>query len=1813
MHQLHLKVRAVGRAAMRARQHWVMRGMLPLVAGLGVAVAILVAADYGITPAQAATAEGFGAGASSTPAPVFGSPISDGRASSSSANTESADLDAVALSPAMPPQAVGPDPGEGFVRLPGHVLDALRIATVDDTASRSSQSSAARTHKPRLTLTLTLKRDDQAAFDRYLRDVYDENSSNYLKFLSQAEIVKRFGPSRSVYAELSHYLRKSGLRLIQQSRNRLTVTVRGTRTEVERAFHVKIDDYKLGDSAFYANDRDPALPSNLAPRVLAIEGLATLSMPQPAKSKVLYKACGATPGGGNGGNKAVAQCVNFVNALVPLVFDIACTIAPLGILALVALPGGALVATTLAGEAASVAIACGAFSLGNDGANLLKAVSSSTPRIKSALYNTGSSSPSIGSALSDGTGQKIGLLEFDAFNTSDVSDYLSFIGAPASRIDNLSVIPVSGGVASPGAGEGEVLMDIDTAMNMAPGAKIAVYEAPFNGQAASYTAIFNAMINDGVTVISNSWASCEDQVSLAEAQAIDSVLQAAAASGISVFNGAGDEGSTCLDGSANTVSVPADSPNATAVGGTSWPSGQGPGYTYLSETWWDGSSVTPPTGQGGFGVSRYFPRPAYQNGLSTSAMRSIPDVAVRADPQNGIFICQADDGGCPNGTLNGGTSLAAPEWAAFAALLGQAQGKKLGALNPLLYPLAATAGFHSAASMGSDFQHVGLGSPNLNVINRLLNGQSVGIPVAAKSQVLPLMQTGTVQILSNQSLAVPADGVSQGGVLVTLYDANGNTVSGKTVTLTANSPNAVITPASAVSTVSDGAAAFTVTDLTAETLTFTVTDTTDGVVLPTTSLTFGTPSAASGGITANPPSVPADGQTPATIIVTLKDALGRPSPGKTVSIADAGAHAVITGPTPGVTNANGQITFSATDQVNETVTFTAVDVTDNGLAVPGSATVAYNGSTNTACGVGVAPVAATGYTITPYITGLPAASTLFFGNSNIGCPGGEAPTFTSNGTVLVSDFLTGNIYQLGLGGGAVSSSTLLNTLTPALGALVYGKDGSLYATLGNEGGEIVQIDPSTGAQLRVVASNLTCPAGLSVDPLSGDLFFDDQCTGGGTDNASIFRVVDPANTNPNAPTSVVVYATLPTTPNGGMAFAPNGTLYAVSGYVNNTTAPVEQISGTNSATVTVTAVTGVTSDFAVAIGVTNADGSAQSLVAEPAGTLSEIPIATPSAAVVLATGSPGVGVTGPDGCLYSAKYDTIYRLANSSGGCSFAPTSPAPSVSLSPATVSPNPAQGGPATFTATLKNVTTLANVPVTFRVSGVNNEINTIHTNASGTAVLTYVGAQAGSDTIVAAAASGTTNLISNYAQVTWAAGKHVTFLTLNPSPQGGTVNKAVTVMASLSDVSALPAVGITGQTVTFKLGQSTCTAVSTASGIASCQLTPSTPGAATLTATFAGNSQFVAATETIGFSVSAPPTPSPTVTISVSPTRIAAGSPATLTWSSTNATGCTASGSWSGNEATSGTLSVTPAANGSYSYMLTCTGAGGTAAATAVLSATLVAVTVTAKAGGGALSWYVILALGLLVLLRLKGAMGGAGLTGVARARGRGTLIGVAILSAFVLLVAPVNSARADQSAVNQPATALDPFYVGIRVGGMPLREDSGKIDQGLASLGFGDVSATTDISGIAGTLFVGYEFTPHAALELGYTYRDSTTAHLSGTIPSSSKLTPLLQDTAELTRGYGNIISLSYSGRFEVLPRFSLEPRLGGFFWATQVSAVGLDDRIDTTHEGGGVTAGLTAAYRVWRGLELGVSADHFRGFPNNIATLYAGTLVWRFGP
>jgi beta-glucanase (GH16 family) len=74
-------------------------------------------------------------------------------------------------------------------------------------------------------------------------------------------------------------------------------------------------------------------------------------------------------------------------------------------------------------------------------------------------------------------------------------------------------------------------------------------------------------------------------------------------------------------------------------------------------------------------------------------------------------------------------------------------------------------------------------------------------------------------------------------------------------------------------------------------------------------------------------------------------------------------------------------------------------------------------------------------------------------------------------------------------------------------------------------------------------------------------------------------------------------------------------------------------------------------------------------------------------------------------------------------------------------------------------------------------------------------------------------------------------------------------------------------------------------------------------------------------------------PTVTLSVSPASITAGSSASLTWSSTNATFCQASSpaAWTSSRATSGSQSVSPTST--TTYTLTCNGSGGASSSSPV----------------------------------------------------------------------------------------------------------------------------------------------------------------------------------------------------------------------------------------------------------------------------------------
>jgi kumamolisin len=293
----------------------------------------------------------------------------------------------------------------------------------------------------------------------------------------------------------------------------------------------------------------------------------------------------------------------------------------------------------------------------------------------------------------NGQGQCIAIIELGGgYKIGDLNAYFQQFGIKTPKITAISVGGAHNSPTGDGNGpDGEVMLDIEVAGAVAPGAQIAVYFA--KNTDAGFLQAINTAIHDQVrkpSVVSISWGGPEASWTSQALTAFDQAFQAAGTLGVSVTVAAGDNGSSdgVSDGLAH-VDFPASSPNVLACGGTRL---IGSGQTITSETVWnDGSSG----GATGGGISAFFvPPPAWQSSanLPPSANpgakpgRGVPDVAGDADPVTGYQV--RVDG---QNMVIGGTSAVAPLWAGLIALLNQSLGKSVGFLNPWLYAKAASA------------------------------------------------------------------------------------------------------------------------------------------------------------------------------------------------------------------------------------------------------------------------------------------------------------------------------------------------------------------------------------------------------------------------------------------------------------------------------------------------------------------------------------------------------------------------------------------------------------------------------------------------------------------------------------------------------------------------------------------------------------------------------------------------------------------------------------------------------------------------------------------------------------------------------------------------------------------------------------------------------------------------------------------------------------------------------------------------------------------------------------------------------------------
>ncbi len=286
----------------------------------------------------------------------------------------------------------------------------------------------------------------------------------------------------------------------------------------------------------------------------------------------------------------------------------------------------------------------------------------------------------------DGSGQTIGIIELGGgFTADELATYFERAKVPAPVVE---AVTVGKGQNNPGVdagADGEVMLDIEVAGAVAPGARIAVY---FGGNTdRDFHDALAAAVHDAErtpSVVSISWGSPEPNWTGQARQVFDDVLVDAAALGVTVLAAAGDHGAGDLatDGKAH-ADYPASSPYMIGCGGTTLFLADG---APQEVAWNDGDGWAT-----GGGISDVYAPPSWQDvnlpaGLDGAGQpgRGVPDIAGNADIASG-YITLANGRWGPTG----GTSAVAPLYAGLVALLNQALGHPVKDLLPALYALPA--------------------------------------------------------------------------------------------------------------------------------------------------------------------------------------------------------------------------------------------------------------------------------------------------------------------------------------------------------------------------------------------------------------------------------------------------------------------------------------------------------------------------------------------------------------------------------------------------------------------------------------------------------------------------------------------------------------------------------------------------------------------------------------------------------------------------------------------------------------------------------------------------------------------------------------------------------------------------------------------------------------------------------------------------------------------------------------------------------------------------------------------------------------------
>ncbi|HEY3868887.1 MAG TPA: protease pro-enzyme activation domain-containing protein [Actinocrinis sp.] len=550
-----------------------------------------------------------------------------------------------------------------------------------------------------LTVDVNLQPRNEAAIGNLVTAISTPGSPEFHHYLSKGQYTSLFGPTSATVDAVEAGLEAKGLKVSSVSSDNLTIHVSTTFAGAQAAFGTGFAGYQLGSRHVYANTSAPQLPASIASDVAGVIGLDDLAEETTDAKPIHSTGTGAQKSTASPNYQAPGICSDSEINLYPY----------------------------------------------QGGLTLENGVDFYEPSTLDSIYGL---TPELG-AGDDGGGVSVGVFELESYDPTGVADYEKCFGLS----NPVKAVKVDGGpTAAPNLANNvgvESAIDIENIAALAQGSTIIDYEGPdaVNATDANVEDVYSAMVTqDVVKVISTSWGQCElDPSSPSLAAAENTIFQEAALQGQTVVAASGDNGSETCAGDTNltaaqqaglVVDDPASQPYVLGVGGTSMTGTAAPqisvwnnSFEYtgggatgggVSETW---SAVNggPQGGVEGSGYSNLC------NAPTGSVCRQVPDVSALADPNDGVLITVYYDN--PNDPtagpgeysfLYGGTSLAAPIWAAVLAIADASKdcagNGSVGFVNPTLYEDAAAGDTGILNDVIS--QNTGIsGSVNDNALN----------------------------------------------------------------------------------------------------------------------------------------------------------------------------------------------------------------------------------------------------------------------------------------------------------------------------------------------------------------------------------------------------------------------------------------------------------------------------------------------------------------------------------------------------------------------------------------------------------------------------------------------------------------------------------------------------------------------------------------------------------------------------------------------------------------------------------------------------------------------------------------------------------------------------------------------------------------------------------------------------------------------------------------------------------------------------------------------------------------------------------------